>query len=80
MSRKNAIKPLSKTMNDYQRGRRATRIMARRTIAEALAGYTIQATAPFRAGFWGRLRWVLFGMPTPQMPQTQSKAHHGGTV
>lgn len=32
MSRKNAIKPLSDRLNDYQRGRRATRIMARRTV------------------------------------------------
>lgn len=67
MSRKNAIKPLSDRLNDYQRGRRATRIMARRTVAEQLAAFVIYNTEPMRRNIFGRIWWMLRGLPRPTM-------------
>lgn len=68
MSRKNAILPLSEKLTDAQMARRGTRIMARRTVAEHLGrGLAFQGTVLeghhriFRRGFFGRLKWVLFG-------------------
>lgn len=69
MSRKNALRPLAKRMNDYQRGRRATRIIARKTIAEQLVAFTIYNTEPMRRGFLGRVWWVLRGLPQPKAQQ-----------
>lgn len=67
MSRKNATLPLKKRMNDYQRGRRETRIMARRTVAEQIVAFTYYNTEPMRRGFFGRVWWVLRGLPKPKV-------------
>lgn len=66
MSRKNALRPLTDRLSDYQRGRRATRVMARSTIAEALARFAIEQTAPMRRGLFGRLWWIVRGLPRPK--------------
>jgi len=68
MSRKNAIRPLSEKLSDAQMARRMNRIEGRRTVAEhlsrtqALQGTVLQGHHNLlRRGFFGRLKWMLFG-------------------
>lgn len=68
MSRKNATLPLNDRLTPAQMERRAMRTMGRRTVAEHLSRtQALQATVLqghhniFRRGFFGRLKWVLFG-------------------
>lgn len=75
MSRKNGQKALKDTLNDYQRGRRATRIMARQTIAEQLVAFTYYNTEPMRRGFFGRLWWILRGLPVPKAPVDRQETY-----
>jgi len=57
-------------LNDYQRGKRATRIASRRVVAAQLQGQIRQSalyTFSFiHRGFFARLKWLLFGEPMPR--------------
>lgn len=65
------IAPLTDRLNDYQRGKREAKMVARRTVAAQLLGQQ-NLTRGMLMGFAGmgiiaRLRWLLFGANvTPQ--------------
>ncbi len=71
-TRNGQLKPLEERMSKHQQEKRATKIAARNTVAQALAVDAYQTRHMLRLfatmGFWARLGWLTYGR-LPQPPK-----------
>lgn len=71
--RNGQLKPLEERMSVHNQEKRAAKVAARQSVAQALAVDAYQTRALLRMfatmGFWARLGWILYGR-LPQPPKT----------